>query len=130
MALRVLIFGGRDFTDAMGACAALDYLHRKYGIAETIGGGARGADTIGRHWSKRNDVPHLLFAADWNKHKKAAGFVRNSQMLTEGQPDYAVHFPGGTGTAHRRSLLQKANVVVWSPKVDYWRDKVLDTLFK
>jgi len=32
-------------------------------------------------------------------HGRAAGPVRNAQMLAEGKPDFVVAFPGGRGTA-------------------------------
>ncbi|KZY50995.1 hypothetical protein A3734_06445 [Sulfitobacter sp. HI0054] len=43
---------------------------------------------------------HLPFEAEWNKHGRAAGPIRNKRMLDEGKPDLVVAFPGGRGTAN------------------------------
>ena len=34
----------------------------------------------------------IKFPADWNKYGKAAGVLRNQQMLDEGHPDLVVYF--------------------------------------
>jgi hypothetical protein len=43
-------------------------------------------------------VPHYT---DWEKYKKAAGVLRNEDMLVqhEGEIDAGIAFPGGRGTA-------------------------------
>ena len=40
-----------------------------------------------------------LFPADWKVRGRAAGHIRNQQMLDEGRPHLVVAFPGGRGTA-------------------------------
>ena len=50
------------------------------------------------------------FPADWAKHGKAAGPIRNAEMLTEFLPDYIVAFPGGKGTADMLRKAEKARV--------------------
>jgi predicted Rossmann-fold nucleotide-binding protein len=54
-------------------------------------------------------VEHEDYPADWTKHGKSAGFVRNKQMLEEGKPDVVIAFPGGTGTAMMIKLVEEAN---------------------
>jgi hypothetical protein len=53
----------------------------------------------------------------WKTHKKSAGILRNIEMLKyliEGKEECCgVQFPGGKGTAHMRSLLDKAGVKVY-----------------
>ena len=106
--LRVLVCGSRDWNDIDTIYATLDGLylqatmgHLSVEISEfvLIEGGAPGADSIAAQWAKNspthsyNEKPddphfeHLQFRADWRKYGKAAGPLRNQQMLDEGKPD-------------------------------------------
>lgn len=52
------------------------------------------------------------FRANSRKHGRAAGPIRNQQMLDEGKPHLVVAFPGGTGTADMVRRAQAAGVLV------------------
>lgn len=98
--MRVLVCGGRDFKDATWLCKAMDYLyHDKGPFHAVVHGGARGADHEAGSWARARDIPEIVFRADWDKHGKAAGPLRNQRMLDEGKPDIVIAFPGGPGTA-------------------------------
>lgn len=116
--MRVLVCGGRDYSDKASVYAALDTLA---GVTEAtplgvpitvIHGGARGADSLADGWSADNWNQTIRFPADWNTHGKAAGPIRNQQMLDEGKPDLVVAFPGGAGTADMVRRARKAGVEV------------------
>ena len=114
--MKVLVYGGRDYNDEALVFAALDTLHAKHNITEIIEGGARGADRLGRMWAIHRGVPILTFEADWKGCGKAAGFIRNQDMLSVGRPGAAVEFPGGRGTADMRARLIRAGVKLWRPQ--------------
>lgn len=98
--MRVLVCGGRDFVDRKFLEEVLDDLNTRRGPFEVvIHGGARGADTLAGLWAKRRGVPIELYPADWGRHGRSAGPVRNAEMLTRGRPDLIIAFPGGAGTA-------------------------------
>ena len=97
--MRLLVCGGRDFSNAGAAYKILDAFHRKHGVDVLIEGNARGADRIAGYWARRNNITNLKFPADWEKHGKSAGSIRNQQMLDEGKPTHVIAFPGGYGTA-------------------------------
>ena len=103
--MRLLVCGGRDFSDTKHAYRVLDRLHRARGVDVVIEGDARGADRIAGYWARRNGIDNLKFRADWEKHGVAAGTIRNGQMLAEGKPDLVLAFPGGRGTA---DMLRRA----------------------
>lgn len=113
--LRVLACGGRGFTDREALDCALDALHAACPIVFLIHGGADGADSLAGAWADQRGVPVNVFPADWDAHGRAAGPMRNEQMLTEGQPDLVVAFPGGYGTSHMIRLARQAGVPVWKP---------------
>lgn len=113
---RVLVCGGRDFSDRDYAFSVLDGYYDLYGraICALIHGDAPGADQIGDAWARRHDIPVLRYPALWKIHGRAAGPIRNQQMLDEGYPDVVFAFPGGRGTADmvRRARAQNVEVVL------------------
>lgn len=77
-----------------------------------IAGGASGADTMAIDWAVVNWSPFTEYPADWAKHGKAAGAIRNQQMLDDGKPNLVLAFPGGRGTADMIRRARKAGVPV------------------
>ena len=73
---------------------------------------ASGADRLGERFAKANNCELLVFPADWNKFGKAAGFIRNQQMIDEGKPDLVVALPGGRGTADMVRRAKKHGIEV------------------
>lgn len=113
MGRRVLICGGRDFRDADYAFRVLDAVASTQGsINLVMHGAARGADRIGGEWAKFRKIPVITYPADWERHGKRAGPIRNTKMLKDGEPDLVIAFPGGRGTAHMVSIAKKAGVEV------------------
>lgn len=110
--MRVLVCGGRDY-DPFKVEDWLDKFDM-YGpnLDVIIEGGARGADTGARNWAKKCSKELLTFPADWNTYGKAAGYIRNKQMLDEGKPNLVIAFPGGKGTAMMIKIAKEANVEV------------------
>lgn len=111
--MRVLVFGGRDFTDRDSLYKYLDAFHKEFTITLIIQGAARGADRMAGEWAISRGVNQLVFPADWNNHGKAAGFIRNKKMRDEGEPDVGIACPGGKGTQMMRSLLEDKGIFVY-----------------
>lgn len=107
---RVLVCGGRDFTDTAAAAAVLGMVQARYGIAVVIEGEARGADTLARDWAQMCRIPVEPYFAEWHLFGHRAGPIRNERMLREGKPDLAIAFPGGSGTADMVRRLKQAGV--------------------
>lgn len=94
---RVLVCGGRDYgyrynektnqkeryqPDIDRLYRTLDLVRQSTGRPLVIiEGEQRGADLLAREWAEDRGVEVRGFPADWETHKKAAGFIRNSQML-------------------------------------------------
>src|SRR6266446_6491961 len=110
MAIRVLVCGGRDYTNREALYAALDRLHAERGFAKLIAGGARGADTLACQWARDREVPAIVYEAEWAKLGRKAGPIRNQRMLDHGKPDLVVAFPGGHGTADMVGRARKVGV--------------------
>jgi predicted Rossmann-fold nucleotide-binding protein len=81
-------------------------------VCTIIQGGARGADAAAADWAVVNWTGFQQYDADWKKHGKSAGSIRNQKMLFESQPDLVVAFPGGRGTADMVAKAKRAGVEV------------------
>lgn len=108
----VLVCGGRDFTDDVLLEHVLDQLHEEHCFTKLIHGGAYGADTLAGTWAHWRGVPKKVYRAQWEKHGKAAGPIRNQRMLDESKPDLVVAFEGRVGTADMVSKAKKVGIAV------------------
>ena len=74
---KVLVCGGRNYGDRETVQRTLDRIRP----TEIIHGAARGADTLAGEYALERDIPCRRFPADWRRHGRSAGFMRNRQML-------------------------------------------------
>ena len=87
---RVLICGDRDYKHEQ---KIFDYIQALNPLEDIIiHGNARGADASASTAAKLFGFAIIGFPAQWNKYGKAAGPIRNQQMLDEGKPDLIVYF--------------------------------------
>lgn len=111
--MRVLVCGGRNYSDVKSVYAELDRIHARTPITCIIEGGERGADYLAARWSAKARIDdHARFSAEWTTYGRAAGPIRNQKMLDEGKPDLVVAFPGGSGTADMVRRARAACVAV------------------
>src|SRR5271157_4556092 len=110
--MRVLVCGSRTWNDYGKIVRELVGL----GAAPhtIIEGGAKGADLLAQRAALALNWPWQEVKADWDKYGRAAGMIRNKQMLVEGQPDLVLAFWDGVsrGTANMIELAKKANIPV------------------
>lgn len=116
--MRVLVCGGRDYTDRNHVFATLNDFHREHGITTIINGGQKGADRLASSWANLRLIECRTFLANWAKYGRAAGPLRNKEMLKEGKPDIVIAFPGNEGTADmvERARLARVRVLPILPR--------------
>lgn len=116
MYFTVLVCGGRDFLDREGLFRSLDNLLQAVEDSGkqlmVVHGAAPGADDLAEQWAKSREVAYRGYPAKWRKHAKAAGPIRNTQMLNENEIDLLLAFPGGRGTSNMvaQAEAKKINV--------------------
>ncbi len=109
--MKILVCGGRTFTNRNFVFWELDRLALHHKIEQVIVGGAMGADQLGLEWAHSRKIAKTMVPADWRVHGRAAGPIRNQKML-DLKPDLVVAFPGGKGTADMVARSRKAGVEV------------------
>jgi hypothetical protein len=118
--MRVLVCGGRAYSDSAKVFATLDKLHAEKKITCIIEGGASGADRLAGEWAKKNGVKLEVYRAEWQRFGLKAGPLRNKRMLVEGMPDLVVAFPGGHGTANMMLAAGEAGISVKIMAPEEW----------
>ena len=134
--MRLLVCGARDYgtkeEERKKVWAAIEFFVRECKVEYTVSkkgvvtvyteyknlvliqGAARGVDTAAQTWAVLNNVAQLRFPADWQKYGRAAGPIRNKQMLDQGKPDKVLAFlrKDSKGTANMIAQAKKAGVHV------------------
>ena len=110
---RVLVCGGRKYSNY----SHLKMVLSSFEPAVVISGKAPGADSLAERWAKEAGVKFEGYPADWKTNGRAAGPIRNQQMLDEGKPDFVIAFPGGKGTADMVKRAKAACLPVISIRV-------------
>ena len=119
---RVIVTGSRDWADGL----AVTYcLRREFNRAQledrklTVvhGNCPTGADAVADKWASQSCLKGLVtverFPADWDTFGKAAGPLRNQQMVDSGA-DLVLAFPLGKsrGTRHCMRVAREAGIPV------------------
>lgn len=117
----VVVFGGRKFNNKKIFYRFMDRYHAKYKFTDVVSGGASGTDTLAIEWAKDNRLSVHIERAQWQDFREPclrksgpfgdynalAGSNRNQLMIDKYKPQYAVEFPGGTGTADMSKRVAK-----------------------
>ena len=109
---KVLVCGGRDYSDRRKVYAILDRLHSEDPIWRIVAGGANGADALACDWAAMRSIGYIKYPADWETLGRKAGPLRNREMLERETPHLVVAFPGGPGTANMIKLATDSLVPV------------------
>lgn len=108
---RVAVVGSRDFPAPK---LLWEVLEGRYDGPddEIISGGARGIDTEARKWAEAYGVHFMEYPADWEQYGKAAGFIRNADMVRDADKVIAFWDGQSRGTKHTIDLALKMRVPV------------------
>lgn len=83
---------------------------------EVVSGGAKGIDESGEEFVKliKEDTIFLTrFPADWDKHGKAAGPIRNKQMADYADALLLIWDGKSKGSANMKTTMQKLNKPIY-----------------
>lgn len=107
----MIVCGGRNYADREAVARALAWLHDSNSKAVVVDGAASGADTLAHEEAVKLGMTTERHPAQWDKHGRAAGMIRNRHMLMLGC-DMVIAFPGGRGTENMVKIAKEASVRV------------------
>ena len=108
--MKTIIAGSRNITDyAIVEQAIAD---AEINITKVISGMAKGVDSLGELWAHRHNVGIHYCPANWNKHGKSAGYIRNAEMAQIAEALIAIWDGHSRGTKHMIDLAHKHNLVI------------------
>ena len=108
--MRLLVTGDRNWVDIVPIQTILSLLPRGSII---IHGDAAGADKLAGAVAFDLKLTVDIYPANWELYGRAAGPLRNVEMLRSGRPDFVVGFhnnlEASRGTRHMLDIASKAN---------------------
>ena len=111
--MNIAIIGSRNFSNYsfMKKCILniidvniIDYI---------VSGGAKGADSLAETFAQEYNINTMIFKPNWQKYGRAAGVIRNTDIINNA--DIVIAFPIGDskGTYNSINKAKKANKKVY-----------------
>jgi hypothetical protein len=92
------VIGSRGFEDYEQMKAIL----KDKGLTGIVSGGAKGADTLAERYAKESGLPVETIKPEWTKYGRAAGMVRNKEIVSKA--DIVFAFWDGTSKGTKSSI--------------------------
>ncbi len=115
--MKIIVAGSRTFTDYKFICEWLDYFAKKWGLRlepsqdghegrfMLVSGNAKGPDKLAERWAFERRCSADVYPANWVKHGKSAGPLRNELMASKA--DALVAFWDGVSPG-TRDMIERA----------------------
>ena len=103
--MKIAVIGSRNFNDYELVKTTLSTLN----ITLLVSGGAKGADSLGERYATENNIETLIFKPDWEKHGKAAGMIRNTDIINNADTVIAFWDGESKGTKDSITKAEKKN---------------------
>ncbi len=120
--IKILICGGRHFNEYEVFCKTVKSIIEELKIEleeiELVSGGCEGTDKMAERFAEDNGIPIKVFLPDWKRYGKAAGPIRNRQMIVfikDFDFRYVIAFTSdkSRGTRNTIDLAKKNNIEVY-----------------
>ena len=110
---KVIIAGSRNFCRYKLLQEKCDLvLANKAPCVTILCGMARGADLLGKRYAEEKGYGVLPYPAEWDKHGRSAGYLRNKKMAENADALIAFWDGQSRGTEHMINLACKRNLEV------------------
>ncbi len=87
------IVGSRGFNNYGRVVKIMKKIELVNTINAIVSGGAKGADQLGERYARENNIQCIVLKPDWKKYGKAAGKIRNTDIID--LADYVLIFWDG-----------------------------------
>lgn len=102
MAIKVAIVGSRGFSDLARVQQAVASLKQFDPQITIVSGGAKGVDKAAEDAARYLKLNTVIFPAEWHKHGKQAGMVRNKLIVNEA--DHVIAFWDGKSKGTKNTI--------------------------
>lgn len=111
--MKLAIIGSRNFNDKVFFLEKVKDVISEYNITAIISGGAVGTDLLGKQYALDNQIEYIEFLPDWSKYNRAAGMVRNRDIVNNS--DIVLAFWDGVskGTKNSIDFAKKQNKILF-----------------
>ena len=116
--MKIAIIGSRCFNDYEMLVSFIKANINITDIAVMFSGGAVGADTLGERFAEEHNIEKVIYKADWKRYGRAAGFIRNEEIIKAADVVFAFWDGYSRGTADSIAKSYKYNKKVFIKKYD------------
>lgn len=116
--MKVIIAGGRNVQDLDHVIYALKEYGKIHLITQVVSGMARGVDSLAVRWAGWFNIPVMPFPANWDKHGRAAGPIRNLEMAEYADELVAVWDGKSRGTKNMIDQMHHKQKPVFIYRID------------
>lgn len=107
--MNLAVVGGRTFHDYDKLKVMLDVLLDGFGFTTIVSGGANGADSLGEKFADERGLKKIIHLPDWEKNGKAAGMIRNRDIINDADMVVACWNSKSRGTENSINLAKSQN---------------------
>jgi len=108
--MKLGIVGSRDFHDYE---KVKNFIFSSINIKDIdciVSGGAKGFDSLAEKFADEYNIKKKIFPAEWEKHGRAAGFIRNRDIVDNSDILIAVQKNKSKGTQNSIDLAKKKKI--------------------
>lgn len=117
MIKRIIFCGDRTWSNIVLIRLVMGGLKANFGKFIVLEGGARGADILAKRVAEELGLKVKEFPANWTKNGRAAGPIRNAQMVNDGKASGVIAFhndiASSKGTKHMLIFAKKKKLPTW-----------------
>lgn len=110
---RLIVSGYRNFNNKNVVWSALDFHIKSHDEIIIVHGAANGVDTLAEEYAKERQIKYMGIPAQWDKHGKGAGPIRNTELLKHGDELIAfIDSENSKGTLNMINQAKEAGIDV------------------
>lgn len=113
--MKTIIAGGRDIHDYQLVLDAIE--ESQIPISVVVSGGAAGVDSLGERYADEMNITLHVYKADWQRHGRAAGPIRNKKMAENAEALIAIWDGKSKGTKNMIETARKHGLLVYVKEV-------------
>ena len=113
--MKLIIAGTRTLSPSLALIEELTSQFKEIPkITEVVSGKEpKGVDAAGERWAWCNKIPVKEFPADWDKHGRSAGPIRNKQMAKYADALLLIWDGESRGSASMKKYMKEQKKPVW-----------------